>query len=216
MIGQKGGKTMLNKCADRCVSLLEKYYPIDGEDRPIYVYGFEILFSTLFSLSSVTVLSCLLGHAAYALFFVLFFFSLRLFCGGYHASTYAKCFLITNLTFLSTVVYTEVILRLNLVSVMPVLFLLSAVTVFVFAPVKNENHPCTEKTYRKNKVISRVLVILYFAVYLCIFVFSDSARIAVNSAWSFISVSIMIIIEKIKQKGGKNHESNQHENSRSH
>lgn len=217
---------MLNKCADFCVRLLEKHYSIDCDDRPIYVYGFELLFSTLFSLSSVTLISCLLGHAAYALFFVLFFFTLRLFCGGYHASTYAKCFLITNLTFLSTIAYTEIVLRLDLTPIMPFLFLLAAAVIWIFSPVKNENHPCSEKTFRKNKIISRCLIILYSAVYICVFLFAGSGHIAVNSAWSFISVSIMIIIEKIKQtrtesaigsdphkkKGGKNNERNQCKN----
>ncbi|MGN1194404.1 MAG: accessory gene regulator ArgB-like protein [Acutalibacteraceae bacterium] len=191
---------MLNKCADFCVGLLEKHYSIADDDRPVYVYGFELLFSTLFSLTTVTVISCILGHAAYALFFILFFFSLRLFCGGYHASTYLKCFIITNLTFLSTVAYTEIILRLNLKLIMPFLFFFAAVVIWIFSPVKNENHPCSEKTYRKNKIISRALAAVYLAVYICLFFFADSEHIIVNSAWSFISVSIMIIIEKFKQR----------------
>ena len=203
---------MLNRCACYCVKKLEKYYPIASDDRDVYIYGFEILFSTLFSLSSVTILSLLLGHIGYALFFLLFFFSLRLFCGGYHASTYAKCFIITNLTFLSTVAYTCLIMLAKLSFIMPVLFLVSAVIIWIFAPVQNENHPCSEKTLRKNKIISRSLVCLYSLVYILIFVLASDKQIAVNAAWSFISVSIMIIIEKIKQKGVKNNESNQYKN----
>lgn len=190
---------MLNKCADFCVELLEKHYPVADDDRPVYVYGFELLFSTLFSLSTVTVISLLFGHAAYALFFVLFFFLLRLFCGGYHASTYVKCFIITNLTFLSTIVYTEIVLRLKLTIMMPFLFFFAAVVIWIFAPVRNKNHPCSEKTYRKNKRISKALAAIYLAAYICLFFFAGSKHIIVNSAWSFISVSIMIIIERLKQ-----------------
>lgn len=203
---------MLNKCACYCVKKLEKYYPIESDDKDVFVYGFEILFSTLFSLSSVTILSLLLGHIGYALFFLLFFFSLRLFCGGYHASTYAKCFIITNLTFLSTVAYTYLVMLTKLYFLMPVLFFLSAVIIWIFSPVQNENHPCSEKTLRKNKIISRSLVCIYSLVYILIFVLASDKHLAVNAAWSFISVSIMIIIEKIKQKGVKNNESNQYKN----
>ena len=203
---------MLNKCARYCVKKLEKYYPIEDDDKDVYIYGFEITFSTLFSLSSVTLLSLLLGHIEYALFFVLFFFSLRLFCGGYHADTYARCFIITNLTFLSTVAYTDLVMMAKASFVMPVLFFLGAVVIFLFSPVKNENHPCSQKTFKKNKFISRCLVCVYAAAYIPIFVFVPDRQVAVNAAWSLISVSIMIIIEKIKQKGVKRNESNQCKN----
>lgn len=191
---------MLNKCAVFCTKRLEKYLTISEDEKEIYVYGFELSISTLFSLSLILVLSLILGHIYYSFFFMLFFFTMRLFCGGYHANTYAKCFIITNLIFLSTVVLTQIIIDLQLIKIMPFLFALSTLTIFIFAPVKNKNHPCSEKTVNKNRKISRFLSCFYYLIYICIFLFSKSQHLIVNAAWSFIWVSIMIIIEKIKQR----------------
>jgi len=191
---------MLNKCAVLCTNCLDKHYPIPEDEKPIYVYGFELSFSTLLSLSSILLISLLIGHMSYALFFLLFFFTMRLFCGGYHANTYAKCFIITNLIFLSTVVLTEIVIALNLKWLMPILFAISTVIVFILSPVKNENHPCSEKTYAKNQKISRFLSCFYYLIYICVFLISESEHLIVNAAWSFIWVSVMIIIEKIKQR----------------
>ena len=41
---------MLNKSANHLVSLLEKYYAFTEEERPVYIYGFELLLSTLSSI----------------------------------------------------------------------------------------------------------------------------------------------------------------------
>lgn len=191
---------MLNKCAVLCTDWLGRHCSISEEERPIYVYGFELSISTLSSLTSILIFSFIIGHISYALFFLLFFFSLRLFCGGYHASTYARCFLITNSIFLSTAVLTEIIIKLKLIKLMPILFAVSAIIIFIFSPVRNENHPCSEKTFLKNKRISRCLSCSYLVLYMIMFFLLKSERLLINSAWSFIWVSIMIVIEKIKQR----------------
>lgn len=191
---------MLNRCAVRCTEWLGKHCLITEEEEPIYVYGFELSISTLLSLTSILLLSLIIGHPGYALFFLLFFFTVRLFCGGYHASTYVRCFIITNSIFVSTVVLTEIVLKLGLTKFMPILFAISAIIVFIFSPVRNENHPCSEKTFLKNKRISRCLSCSYLVLYMIMFFLLKSERLLINSAWSFIWVSIMIVIEKIKQR----------------
>lgn len=204
---------MLNKCAVLCTDFLCRHCSIPSCDKEIYVYGFELTFSTLFSLSVIFLVSALIGHIEYALFFVLFFVLTRFFSGGFHASTYAKCFIVTNLCFLSTIALTELVLFLKAAWLMPIIFSVSAFLIFVFSPVKNEDHPCTEATYQKNKIISRSLVVADIVAYACIFVFASSDYLKVNSGWSFTWVSIMIVIEIIKRKfkekteeGGKGHE----------
>lgn len=191
---------MLNRCAVYCTEWLGRHCPISEEEKPIYIYGFELSISTLSSLASILLFSLIIGHISYALFFLLFFFTMRLFCGGYHASTYARCFIITNSIFLSTVALTEIVIKLNLITLMPILFGVSAVIVFIFSPIKNENHPCSEKTFLKNRKISRFLSCSYLLLYMIMFFFLNSEHILVNSAWSFIWVSVMIIIEKISQR----------------
>ena len=100
---------MLNKSANCLVGLLEKFYDLSEEERPVYVYGFELLLSTLSSMITICSVSIIIGKPGYAIFFMLFFFSLRLFTGGYHAKTYLICFITTNSLFIITILWYKTI-----------------------------------------------------------------------------------------------------------
>ncbi len=204
---------MLNESADLLVSLLEKYHCLSDEERPVYVYGFELLISTLSSMTTIFCISLLINNLCYALFFFLFFFTLRLSTGGYHAKTYLKCFITTNIIFISTILLTELALFLEIKRVFPILVTISTAIVWIFSPIINNNHPCSDETYIKNKTKARFLSALYSLIFIYIYYFTSFDDIAINSAWHLIMVSVMIIIEKIKTYGEvKNNELYQFKN----
>ena len=92
---------LLNKCANACADKLLERCSIPVSRKPVFVYGFELTFSTLSSFCSVLILSAVFQSLAQGALFLATYFCLRLFCGGYHAKTYAQCFLSTNATFLA-------------------------------------------------------------------------------------------------------------------
>lgn len=189
---------MLNKSADLLVGLLEKYYCLSNEERPVYVYGFELLISTLSSMTSIFCISLLINNPCYALFFFSFFFTLRLFTGGYHTKTYLRCFITTNIVFVSTIILTELALFLEIKQIFPILVIISTAIIWIFSPIKNNNHPCSDETYIRNKTKARFLSAVYSLIFICIYSFTSFDDIAINSAWHLIMVSVMIIIEKIR------------------
>ena len=73
---------MLLTCSEYCVKWLTKNNFLPEDDRPIYVYGFQLLLSTISSLTSILLISACIKRLSYAMCFLLFFFVLRLFCGG--------------------------------------------------------------------------------------------------------------------------------------
>lgn len=203
---------MLNKCAVILTNHLGKHITISDTEKEIYIYGFELFLSTLLSMISITCISLICKSLLYAVLFVLFFYSLRLFCGGYHANTYVRCFIITNLIFISTIIFTKLILLVNLKWIMPILVIISCVIIYYYSPIQNENHSYSKTKYIKFKNISRILSLVYAVIYGFIFLFSKSGDIAVNSAFSYIWVSLMIIIELIRRKGGRENECYQFSN----
>ncbi|MBQ8209151.1 MAG: accessory gene regulator B family protein [Clostridia bacterium] len=195
---------MLLTCSEYCVKWLTKNNPLSDDDKALYIYGFQLLFSTISSLTSILLISTCIKRLSYALCFLLFFFVLRLFCGGYHAKTFAKCFIVTNLSFLMIVGITELIIITNFKFIIPIINLFSTVVIWIFAPVKNENHPCSEKTNRKNKSVSRIISLTYSMVLFLLFLFTDVANIYINGSICFFLVALMILTEIFKCKGGKN------------
>lgn len=194
---------MLYNYALKMTNILSHYTAITNNDKNIYVYGFELLFSTLLSMFSILVISLTCKNIFFFVFFMLFFYSLRLFCGGYHAKTYLRCFILTNLIFVSTIVLSKVVILLNLKNIMPLLVFLGFCVIFYYTPIENGNHPYSKLKYRKFKIISRFLAMAYLLIYLCVYAFVDSDIIVINAAWSYIWVSLMIIIAKLEKKGGK-------------
>ena len=92
---------MLATIAARLTDQLYFRCPLDPSKKAIYEYGIQLSLSTLASMCSIVLLGLLLKNPASAFIFLGVFFFLRLFSGGYHAPTYARCFLLTNSVYLA-------------------------------------------------------------------------------------------------------------------
>ena len=86
-------------------SMITKYFfkknIITNSDQEVFIYGCQLIISSFCSISSILLLSFFI-NITYGILFLLFFFPIRLFCGGFHASSYIKCFLCTNTIFIMT------------------------------------------------------------------------------------------------------------------
>ena len=79
---------MLHNNVVRLTEFLLSRGSIDVSKRPILVYGCELALSTLTSFASIVAISILMQDFFSSLLFIAIFFFLRLFSGGFHASTY--------------------------------------------------------------------------------------------------------------------------------
>lgn len=167
---------MLATIATRLTDQLYFRCPLDPSRKAIYEYGIQLSLSTLASMCSIVMLGLLLKNPASAFIFLGVFFFLRLFSGGYHAPTYARCFLLTNSVYLAVVGTSNLIVRFQLYHLLPVIVVVSCVVVMALSPIRNKRHPLSEKTYRKNRKIAVVLVSIESSF------FSDSFLLADLSA----------------------------------
>ena len=110
---------MLENIASRLTDQLYLHCPLDQRKKVIYTYGIQLSLSTLASMCSIVLLGILLGDAPSAFLFLGVFFFLRLFGGGYHAPTYARCFLLTNSVYLAVVGASYWIVRFQLYHLLP-------------------------------------------------------------------------------------------------
>lgn len=192
---------MLNTLAEYCTNWLTKNTSLPEDEKPIYVYGFELLFSTLSSFFSILVIAFCIKRIIYAVCFFIFFYILRLFCGGYHAKTYTKCFLITNLSFLLITVLSELIIIFDILYLLPIIIPVSKVIIFFFSPIVNENHPCSAKSIKRNKIISIIISLIFELMLIMLYISKQGVHITVNGSLSFFWAALMVLYEKIKQKG---------------
>ena len=149
---------MLNKLAVKLARrlLLQKVIAEDLFD--VYVYGFELLISSIFSTGLILVIGVLTHNILQSIAFLLTFILLRQFSGGYHANTYGVCFVVT----LS--IFAVILLLVNYIKIYLIYYvILSVIGVCILigmAPIENPNKKITYVQRKKFKVISVLLFLL--------------------------------------------------------
>lgn len=125
----------------------------------IYVYGFELVLSFLFSIAVMFSIGIVTNRILHTILFLLVFITLRSFTGGYHANTYGVCFVVTISVFLITLLLAEYI---N-ISWWYYLFLLSVglPIIYIYAPIEHHNKPLETNDKARCKIISTILFLSF-------------------------------------------------------
>lgn len=191
---------MLHICAVGIVEHLIKHSAISEDRKPVYVYGAELTLSTLAGCLSILLISLILQNLLSGLLFLAIFISLRLFGGGYHAETYATCFLISNCIYLLSMGLAYILERMEC-SVLTIGLLLAAMLItYVLSPIRNSRHPLSERAYQRNNKIAKSLVLLEGASALFVyFVNRDMSFLSIVAA-SFTAVAVMMIYPVITER----------------
>lgn len=148
---------MLNKMSCILAKKLIKFS--QPEKEAIYVYGLELIISTVIGLVSILLISALLSDVRSGIVFIFTFVPLRLFSGGYHAMTYRKCFIISNFSYL-VILFLKDILWDKLPSGIWFCLLICVSTYIVKnAPVINLRQPINKCKQMRNKRITRHILV---------------------------------------------------------
>ena len=194
---------MLATIAARLTDQLYFRCPLDPCKKVVYEYGIQLSLSTLASMCSIVVLGIFLKNPASAFIFLGVFFFLRLFSGGYHATTYARCFLLTNSVYLAVVGASCWIVHFRLYHLLPVIVAASCAVVIVLSPIRNKRHPLSEKTYRKNRKIAVVLVSIESSFFLILFFWQIFQPYVTVSTMSLTAVAVMMLSTLKNERGVK-------------
>lgn len=188
-----------------CATALADKLIADDENRnsqkAIYTYGFELLLSSSAVAISIFILSVLLGKIYSSIVFSSIFVTIRLFSGGFHAKTYGRCFIFSNLTYLICLVSANQILLHDLGLLCPILATAAAVTIFVLTPIKHKNHPLSDGKYKKNQRISRALTVCICLVILTSHYCFYAPNLVCLSSVTLVAVAVLMIIPKIHERG---------------
>ncbi len=148
---------MLLRVSRQIASLWSRDGIIPEDSEEAYVYGIQLLLSTVINVVCIAVISWLMGKPLAWIPFMIGFVPLRITAGGYHAKTPLRC----GMTFCGT--YTLVLLLLHFLPVrglVPVILINSVVTlilVFLFSPVPAANKPLTAEEAKRNRKRSLVI-----------------------------------------------------------
>ena len=190
---------MLRVLAERCTDVLINHETIQKDKKNIYIYGFELFWSTTFCVLSILTLSILLGYFKLAVTFLLFFMPVRVAAGGYHAKSYGRCFILTNSVAIICVAAAKLLWQIGIGEVILwLLFACAQVYIWMSAPAQTKGHPLRPDRIKKNRHYAHIIIVIETIILLlqrC--AFNDS--IVYTGSVTSWAVAIMI---KLVKKGG--------------
>ena len=192
---------MLHLLADYFTTMLFRNYSIaDPSKKEIYVYGFKLLISTVFSIFSILAVSALLDQFALGCIFMMVYIPCRMVSGGYHAKTYSKCYWVSLATYLC-VMYAA-LLPHNTWSLLLIVAFYSLI-IIMWAPIINPKHPLSAPSVSRNRRFARIIVAVAdgWAIYQ-IFTRNVSEKVCVVII-SLAAVAAMMIFSKIIERREK-------------
>lgn len=161
---------MLNKISKTIAKVLVEKTENKQQMEEVYIYGLELIISTMVGFVSIVLLSALLENFLSGVVFICFFAPLRMFVGGYHADTYGKCFLVSNVSYLFLLLLKEIIWDVISPSVLILILFIADSYIFLKAPIINEKQRINNEKRLRNKKIARIILSVQFVLILSLFI----------------------------------------------
>lgn len=184
--------------SNRLAEFLCKKGIVESEEKEIYVYGYEMVITTLLGAIIVFGTALILNRFLESLIFFAVFVITRQHCGGFHANTRTVCTVSFVICFAFVLLFSKLLepiynLMLNFLIEMPYL-----VTIIGFAPIINENKPLDYDGKQANKKKSIVLSFVWITISSVITTFSPI--IAATVALTLLIIAVLMVIEILKRK----------------
>lgn len=200
------GDYMYENFSKKITNALLKNGCIIEQDKEIYVYSFQVILSTLVSSVFIIIWSILFKQVLNTVVFFIGFYLCRKISGGYHAKNQFTCFIFTQLIFISFLALITFSNILEYKYILIILTIASNIIIYTIAPVDCENKPFSKEEVLKYKKQSKI-----FAIFNMIFIIiTIHFSIFNNKLFCYImgvsTISMLLILGKLKKKGGTTNE----------
>ena len=187
--------------------LAEKIISIndDVSNKKIYIYGLQIVLNTICTFLIIGICGIIFHRMIATLFFLFCYCSIRLWAGGYHASTNERCmsmFIIMYL--LVNIFFTK--LSFDFVTLLGLL-IVENIMILNLVPIAAVNNPIPEQLLGEMRIKSVTMASLVSIMVLVVFYWNEP--IGIFGFWGISWLVILLIMGKIQQFiGGYRNEKN--------
>ena len=123
--------------SQKLVRLFCEQKVVDESKADAYVYGYELLISSVVSVLLVILVSAVCGDVRYSLSFLIGFIPQRIYIGGYHATSHTRCYLAFTGLALICILLSKVIAANHLFRILTTAALMG-IAIF-FSPIEATN-----------------------------------------------------------------------------
>ena len=192
---------MIKRLADILTKFICSHINAPPEMADVYRYGFEITISSILNIILVLCCGIIMDDVLASVVYLFVFILIRIFTGGYHATSYLRCNIVMVVSFLLTYALYRVLIGLNTdIRILEAILLANGLPIIIFSPVKNPHKELTPKKAKKFRVISIVIYICLSALALAAILFEIQYGTLIIV--TLTTVSVMILVEIFMQRRG--------------
>lgn len=193
---------MISKLSTYITEKLRSNGTISEEDKDLYIYGLFMLISHLMFFIISCVFGLILGCAFESVIFYVAFQFIRRYAGGYHASSETRCDILSTLSVLACIAVIRLSKVYDIQTVLLIIGALSAICIFIFAPLDTPEKPLTDKEFRYFRKISWIILLVIIIAIVVSYIFKFK-MVTVPCYLSLILESILLVAGKIKRVSQK-------------
>ncbi len=188
---------MFFKIAEIITQKLEKSNTIQSENRELYLYGLEQGFTIILNVVTVVVIGLILKALPQALLFMVFYFPLRGYAGGFHARTHIRCYVY------SMAIVVLILLAIKFVSITNLIYTLIAITssvvILCLAPVQDYNKPLDKTECKVYKLRTQIVWIIEAFVF-TLSMYFHLKTLAYCISWAFTIMAFVLCLGVINNR----------------
>jgi len=193
---------MIESLAEKIAKYYERQSIIKNHDTELVKYG---LFQLLSHIQYLLICLCfgLICHCVLeCIVFFLCFSILRMFCGGFHASTEIRCFIVSFIAIVLSIFLIRFFENHDYNLILIVLTIFALIITLLLSPVDNKNKPIS--ITEKKKIHKVVVLIVFIYSSLIILFFKNLLLISISIAISLITSSLFLMLGSLSQFFSKN------------
>lgn len=167
----------------------------DPKKKDIYTYGIECLMNELISDFLLLFCGVLLNRVFYTVLWCISFTIIRIFLGGFHASTHARCILIGTIIGICSFYINPI---WNHIWIFILVFIYTLILAFFHAPIIHKNHPVSKKN--KIKAKKKAIFFIILESFIAIILYSSYKELSTSIMTGFLTASLMATLAIINEK----------------
>ena len=175
---------------ERLTDFLEKEEIISDEEKEIVQFGLESLGGNLLGIILTLVVGVCFQQVREALLLWFLLFPLRKNAGGFHAKTKVRCFLSSTVTIIVSMVCIQQIRWTETENIL--ITVISAVVIWIMAPVENGNKRLDSVEYRVYRQRTRKILLLEVLLFVLSLTFGwEDLVIVITMVFSIVCVVLV-------------------------
>ena len=193
---------LIKSSANKLTIYMIRREAINRENFELYQYAFETIISAIVNISAILFIGIILKRFTETLLFLTFYCPIRQFSGGFHAENHFRCVLALITLYLCNTFILENLINLHASTFMIILTLISFAGVIYLSPQEHRDVPLNiDEKIKYKKIVTYICSFLLIISILGIN-FTITKVYAMYAASVIVCIFIMLVLGKIKDKGG--------------